>query len=387
MDLSHQRPDLAFEKMEPARHPVLDRDMGDAPLRPVMDVVRERDLLLTYPYQSFDHLIRLLREAAIDPSVTAISMTLYRAARRSQVVYALYNAARNGKRVFVSIELQARFDEKNNIKISQFLSEAGVTVVYGVPPMKTHAKLLLIERKDGLIAGLSTGNYNEVTARLYVDSLLLTTDRRLTGEVEDVFSFLDNASRLRTLPSPKYRHLLVSPFNTRRTILRMIEREKARKKDGYILIKVNHLTDDKVTRRLREAADAGVQMDLIVRTTYAMLPHKNIRAISILDRYLEHQRVYIFGRGEDRAVFMSSADLMERNLDWRVEVAFPVYDPALIDQVSDMMQIQVQDTYKARILDETQSNAYVSGRRGRKRGQYRTYDYFRKMADKALGPE
>ncbi len=371
-----QRPDLSFEKIPAARHPIL-----DGTRRPMLDMLAERDALITYPYQSFDHLVRLLREAAIDPDVRSIKLTIYRAAKNSQVVNALYNAARNGKRVFVSIELQARFDEEHNIEIAEKLMEAGATVVYGVPPMKTHCKLLLIRRKkDKLFAGLSTGNFNEVTGQLYVDSTLLTSDPRLTAEVDQVFDFLKMAARMRLVSSPPFKHLLVSPFNTRKTVMRLLNREKAKGKEGYVLLKVNHLTDQRVLQRIRASANAGVQMDLIVRTTCAITPQKNIRAISILDRYLEHQRVFIFGKGPDRVVYLSSCDLMERNLDWRVEVAFPIYDPVLQQQIVDLMQLQVFDTFKARIIDKKQSNPYVSLSKTGLRAQEDTHAYFNRLA-------
>jgi len=375
MRFPNHRADLSYDKMPPAPHPVLDRVD-----RPLMETIQEQDQLITYPYQSFDHLIRLLREAAIDPSVEEIKTTLYRAASPSQVVNALVNAARNGKHVFASIELQARFDEEHNIELAERLAEAGVTVVFGLPPMKVHSKLLLIKKGDLQFAGLSTGNFNEVTGRLYVDSALLTADPRLVTEVATVFEFLERASRMRILTPPRFKHLLVSPFNTRKVIAKGFEREKAKGEDGYVFIKVNHLTDKKIIRQIRDAADAGVKMDLVVRTTYALRPHENIRATSILDRYLEHQRIYIFGRGEDRSVFMSSADLMERNLDWRVEVAFPIYDERLKQQVADMMTLQVDDTCKARILDETQSNQYVGNATCKHRTQYDTYRFFKRLA-------
>ncbi|MCP4639727.1 MAG: polyphosphate kinase 1 [bacterium] len=382
MRFPSQRKDLVFETMETSPHPVLDRDRS-----PMYDTILQQDVLVTYPYQSFDHVIRLLREAAIDPAVEEIKMTLYRTARASQVVNTLVNAARNGKRVFVSIELQARFDEANNIEMAERLIEAGVKVAYGVPPRKVHAKLLYIRKKDSQIIGLSTGNYNEVTGRLYVDSILMTADKRLAVEVARVFDFLATAAKTQTFDLPKFKHLMVSPFNSRRAIMAELNKEKAKGEDGYVLMKVNHLTDKKVIRRIREAANAGVQMDLVVRTTYALRPHPNIRAISILDRYLEHQRVYVFGKGEDRRVYMGSADLMERNLDWRVEVAFPIYSEELKQQVVDMMELQVADTYKARVLDETQQNEYVSAGRARsKRVQYETHHYHARMfcqADKA----
>ena len=381
MRFPNHRHDLAFPKSEPAPHPIL-----DSVRVPMLDSIRQQDILVTYPYQSFDHVIRLLREAAIDPKVEEIKLTMYRAATRSHVVNALANAARNGKRIFVSIELQARFDEKNNIKISEFLAESGATVAYGVPPMKVHSKLLLIKRKGTMFAGLSTGNFNESTGRLYVDSMLLTADRRVATEVAEVFDFLEQASKMHTLTAPKFKHLLVSPFNSRKTLMKLIGREMDKGHDGYICLKVNHLTDDKIIKKIRDAADAGVQMDLIVRTTYAMLPHPNIRAISILDRYLEHQRIFLFGKGSDRKVFMSSSDLMERNLDWRVEVAFPIYDPRLQQEVADMLVLQVGDTYKARVLDETQSNLYVVAGNGQLQAQRATQEYFRKRALEAVSP-
>ena len=372
------RADLSFEDLEPCPHPVLDR----AKRVPILDVIDQRDILVTYPYQSFDHVIRLLREAAIDPDVDVIKMTLYRAARSSQVVNALVNAARNGKRVFVNIELQARFDEENNINISGRLVEVGATVAYGVPPKKTHAKLLYIEKKGKPYAGLSTGNFNEVTGRLYVDSALLTADKRICKEVNKVFDYLENAAGGQEVASPRFKHLLVSPFNSRSTFFKLIEREKVKGRNGYICLKVNHLTDDKMIKRLRDAADAGVRMELMVRTTYAMTPHPNIRATSILDRFLEHQRVYIFGRGENTNVFLSSADLMERNLDWRIEAAFPIYDPQLLKMVLHLIDFQIQDAFKARVLDEVQSNQYISDGNDGLRAQDATYAYFQKQGDK-----
>jgi len=372
-----KRADLAFKRMEPTSHPVLDYDES-----PMLDVLEKRDVMITYPYQSFDHVIRLLREAAIDPNVESIKMALYRSARKSQVANALANAARNGKKIFVTIELQARFDEENNIQISEKLSEAGAYVTFGVPPMKVHAKLLLIERKGTKIAGLSTGNFNEVTARMYVDSTLFTTDPRVTDDVEEVFTLLDRAARVRLLPTPQFKHLMVSPYNTRHKLLKLLNEQEKLGKDGYVLMKVNHLTDPKVLKKMRDTANAGVQMDLIVRTTYAMRPHPNIRAISILDRFLEHQRVYIFGKGDNAKIFMSSADLMERNFDWRVECAFPIYNPELKKQVADMMELQVRDTYKARILDEVQSNQYAQNGPEPLRAQAATHDYLRSLNGK-----
>ena len=374
MQFPGRRPDLAFEKLEAAKHPVL-----DGKRRPMLETMAERDLLITYPYQSFDHVIRLLREAAIDPRVEEIKMTMYRAAARSQVVNALTNAARNGKRVFVSVELQARFDEHHNIAMAEKLAEEGAQVAFGVPPMKVHSKLLLIKRGGAHYAGLSTGNFNEVTGKLYVDSILLTSDKRLTADVAAVFKVFEKCTAAPEMAAPKIKHLLLSPFNTRRTLLKLIDEQTAKGTDGYIFIKANHLTDRKLIKRIRAAADAGVAIDLVIRTTYAISQHPNIRAISILDRFLEHQRVYIFGRNEEKKVFMSSADLMERNLDWRVEVGFPILDPVLAEQVNGMMMLQVRDNHKARVLDQMQTNKYVENGQGHRRAQYATHRYLRRL--------
>jgi polyphosphate kinase len=310
-------------------------------------------------------------------------MTVYRVSKSSQIINALVNAAKNGKKVFVSVELQARFDEQNNIHMSQRLTEAGATVAFGVPPMKVHCKLLHILRKDGTIVGLSTGNYNEATAPIYVDSILMTADPRICKEVDRVFEFLQIASQAYTVQERRFSHLMVSPFTSRTSILHFINREMKKKENGYIFIKVNHITDEQIVEKLLEAADKGVKLDLIVRSTYAIRPHPNINVISILDRYLEHQRVYIFGRGAERNVFMSSSDLMERNLDRRVEVAFPIYDPVLQQQVIDTMAMQIRDNVKARVLDEKQSNQYVNGAQPPFRSQYETYRYFENLWDGA----
>lgn len=371
MQFPAQRQDLVFEPMEPHDHPVLDGNR-----RAMMDIMSERDVLLTYPYQSFDHVIRLIREAAIDPEVREIKITLYRVANHSQIVNALLNAARNGKRVVAVIELQARFDEQRNISNSARLQEVGATVLYGLPPMKVHAKLLLIDRGGKLFAALATGNFNETTARLYVDSILFTGKKRITGDVAAVFDFFESTTANRSLEPPKFKNLLVSPINMRKEFQRLIEEETKKKKDGYICFKTNHLTDNNIIRRLLEAAEAGVQVDLIVRTTCAIRPEPNIRAISILDRFLEHQRIYVFGRGEEARVYMSSSDLMERNLDWRVEAAFPILDSEIRGTVLDMVALQVADNCKSRDLDKNQENKYVCAGRGMRRAQYDIYAYF-----------
>lgn len=380
IDFPNRRPDLSYQPDPVSLHPTLGSEK-----EPVTKIVEERDVLITYPFQSFDNVIRLLRESAIDPDVSEIKMTIYRLAEESQVINALINAASNGKSVLVSIEIQARFDEERNIAFAERLSEAGATVVYGLPPMKVHGKLLLIKRKRKRFAGLATGNFNETTGRLYVDSVLLTADERITKEVEEVFDFLERAARIRLLTPPKFKHLLVAPFNLRKRFEKLIEEEKSKGKQGYILIKVNHLTDSRIAHKLRKAADAGVEIDLIVRTTHACPAHKNIRAVSIIGRYLEHQRIYVFGRGMDQTVLLGSADWMERNFDWRLEVAFPVFAKYIRKEIITLLHAQLKDNAKARILDDTQSNAYVK-RGGRKvDAQQRAVQYFTRLGKKALG--
>lgn len=375
IDFPNRRPDLSFTPDPVSQHPALSRvDI------PVTQAVDERDILVTYPFQSFDNVIRLLRESAIDPEVTEIKMTIYRLAKESQVVNALINAASNGKSVLVSIEIQARFDEERNIAFAERLMEAGATVVYGLPPMKVHGKLLLIKRRRKSYAGLATGNFNEATGRLYVDSVLLTADERITKEIEQIFDFLERAARIRLLTPPKFKHLLVSPFNLREKFEKLIETEKNKGKQGYILIKVNHLTDIRIVQKLRKAAEAGVQVDLIVRTTHAVPAHKNIRAISIVGRYLEHQRIYVFGRDLDQRIYLGSADWMERNFDWRLEVAFPVYAKYIRKEIMTLLENQLKDNAKARVLDDTQSNDYVK-RGGRKvDAQDRAVQYFARLS-------
>ncbi len=366
-----KRRDLLFEPLPSVEHPLL-RGFRT----PMLNIIEKQDILLTYPYQSFDYVQRLIRESAIDPNVEEIKITIYRVANQSKIINALINAARNGKKVFASIELQARFDEQQNIQIAERLSEAGVRVTYGVPPMKVHAKILLIKRKDRSFVGISTGNFNEKTAQQYVDSILLTSNPQITDEVEDAFKLLDRSSGLPPLTTPAFEYLWISPFSLRKSLNKLINREKDKGAEGYIFLKVNHLTDTKIIKKLREAADAGVHIDLVVRTTYAMSPHPNINAISILDRFLEHQRVYLFGKEPQSDIYLASADLMERNLDYRVECAFPVLALELKQQVLDMMSFQIHDNVKARILDERQTNRYVEHGKGTVRAQYATYEYF-----------
>ncbi len=375
-------PALEYEAQPPLRHPAL-KDS-----RSVMAVLRQNDVLIHLPYQSFDHVIDLLREAAIDPRVRAISMTLYRVARDSRVVNALISAIRNGKKVTVQLEVQARFDEEANIYWTRRLEEEGARLIGGVPGLKVHAKLALISRKEegGIVdyAIVGTGNFNESTARVYADHMLLTADRRITDEVRKVFSFLETNYR-----THRYQQLVVSPFDMRSRFHRLIQREIKHARAGvtaYIDVKLNSLVDREMIEQLYEASRAGVKIRLIVRGICSLVPgipgtSENIEVISIVDRYLEHSRIFFFANGGSERCFISSADWMTRNLDYRVEVATPVLDPALIAELRYYFNLQLRDTCKARIIDQARSNQYRRGSRNH-RAQVDTYRWLSRASSR-----
>jgi polyphosphate kinase len=380
---------LEFDPMEPARLPYLDK-----PGSSIFGKIRERDILLYYPYHSFRYVEDFLHTAALDPSVTSISMTLYRVASNSHVVNALINAARNQKQVTVVIELQARFDESANIRWSRVLGDAGVQVIFGIPGLKVHSKLILINRQeDGeerQYAHIGTGNFNESTARLYTDFSLLTADREIGKEVANVFDFIRHTYR-----RFRYRHLMVSPNTNRSGLMALIDTEIANAKAGRksgIFIKCNNLVDKPIVDKLYQASQAGVKIRLIVRGMFAMKAgvkglSENIRAISIVDRYLEHPRVFVFENAGDTKVFISSADLMTRNLDFRVEVTCPIYDPAAKQLILDVLELQWRDRAKARLLDEEQTNKLVPrGNRRKLRSQEHLHDLINTWSD-AFGVE
>ncbi|MDM8002806.1 MAG: polyphosphate kinase 1 [Bacteroidota bacterium] len=353
---------LNYPRLVPVRHPALEYG------RSILSVIRKRDILLYFPYHPFDHLIDLLREASIDPAVTSIQITLYRLARNSSVINALLNAARNGKSVTTVVELQARFDEEANILWGNKLTDEGVKVIYGVPGLKVHSKLCLITRVKGEVtqryAAVGTGNFNEDTASVYTDHLLLTSDKKITNEVFKAFSFFSANYR-----KDKFYHLLVSPFGLRNRMIALIENEIKNARDGkeaWIRIKINNLTDEEIISKLYKAGDAGVQVNLIVRGMFSMAPgakgvSENIKAISIVDRFLEHSRFMIFCNGGDELVYITSADIMPRNLDHRIEVTCPVWDTALKKEITDVFSIQWNDNVKARILDAEMTNTIPGG--------------------------
>jgi polyphosphate kinase len=381
---------LLYEKNKPIRHP-------DLPVnRSILEVIRSKDVMLCYPYHSFDHMIDLLREAAIDPNVTTIKMTLYRVAKNSNVVNALINAVKNGKSVTVVIELQARFDEMANIFWTQKLEEAGATIIDGVPGLKVHAKLCKITRMENDIpvtyACIGTGNFNESTAHVYSDHALLTSNQAITREVKDLFDFFEH-----TYKHISYDHLIVAPHFMRNKIYRLINTEIRNSKAGkqaYMYLKMNNLVDRRMIEKLYEASQAGVKVRMVTRGIGSLVPgvkglSENIEVTSIVDKYLEHSRVFIFCNDGDEKYFISSADWMVRNLDRRVEVAVPVYDRSIQEELKQFMEIQFADNTKARIINKEQDNKYVKRKRSSKirRAQDDLYKLFSNKASGKGGME
>ncbi|NNM04323.1 MAG: polyphosphate kinase 1 [Gemmatimonadetes bacterium] len=362
------REGLTRPPLEPLPHP----DLRNAPA--ILDAVRERDRMLHFPYQSFEYVVRFFQEAARDPGTRKIWITLYRVAEDSAVVEALIEAARNGIEVTCFVEVKARFDEARNLKWAGEMEEAGVRVFYSRPGIKVHSKIALVTREetDGNVdyGFLGTGNFNESTARVYADHALLTADTRLTKDLDQVFRFL-----WEEIEEPACEHLLVAPSRLREGLERAIEGEIAVARVGGIAgmaLKMNSLQDPKMIDLLYGAGQAGVRINLIVRGICCMRPGmpgfgENVKARSIVDRFLEHARIYRFFNGGSPLLLLSSADFMKRNLDRRVEVAFPVFDEAIREELEHSLHLQLSDNAKARILDADQTNTYVSRRVGEPR--------------------
>lgn len=380
---------LTYKKRKPAQHPELIHEKG-----PLIKTILNKDILLTYPFQTFQHIIDILREAAIDPKVVAIKINLYRVASNSQIINALISAAQNGVKVTVIIELKARFDEKNNIDWSNYLEDNGVNVLFGVQNLKVHSKLFLIKRKSGnktqLIAHVGTGNFHEKTANIYTDCSFLTADKAITREVEKVFRIFKN-----NFDRSMFRELLVSPFNIRRKINALIDREIKHAQNGekgHIIIKLNNLVDGKIIKKLYEASNAGVKIECIIRGICALVPgiknqSENITVRSIVGQYLEHTRILWFNNMGDEAYYISSADWMTRNLDRRIEVTAPVYDPDLQKDLKFMLDACLKDNQKARIIDIEQKNKNVkSDLKEKFNSQDAIYSYFKAKA-KAIKKE
>ncbi len=376
-------PHLEFSSTPPLRHPSL------KPRRGMLKQIENKDYMLHVPYQDFNHFIGLLHEAAIDPEVKSIKMTIYRMARHSRVINALSNALKNGKQVTVVIELQARFDEQYNINWSRRLEEAGAKVLFGIPGLKVHCKLALITRKQKgkttHCACVSTGNFHEGNARVYTDTILFTSDPRITREVDKVFDYFEN-----TYKFPSYRHLLVSPHYMRRKFMNLIQKEidfASKGRDAWIMIKVNSLVDTAMIKKLYQASAAGVKIRMVVRGICSLIPglpglSENIEVVSVVDKYLEHSRIFIFANGGEEKYYISSADWMTRNLDSRVEVACPVYDSELRKDLKMIIEEGLRDNVKARIINIAQDNPYRERKENeaRRHSQQVLYEYYQGLS-------
>jgi polyphosphate kinase len=374
-------PSLEHKKLPIIPHPALDED------RSIISVLKKQDVLLFTPYHDFGKVIRLLREAAIDPKVRVLKVTLYRLASQSRIISALVNAAKNGKDVTVFIELQARFDEANNIKWTNMLRAEGIKVVSGVPGLKVHSKLTLIRRDEGKeklvdYCVVGTGNYHEGTAKIYTDYHLLTSKKQITKEVRKVFTFIESPYK-----QYNYKHLLVSPNSTREGIFALIDREIAHARAGReakFWVKINSVSDHEMIAKLYEASASGVSIRMIVRGINCIdFSNKalsgTIEAISIVDRFLEHTRAFCFHNNGQSEYYISSADWMTRNLNRRVEVTVPIYDDKIKRQLRDHFEILWKDNTKSRIFDANQSNAYRKLNGPKIRAQLDMHAYVKKQ--------
>ncbi|MDC5823003.1 polyphosphate kinase 1 [Vibrio europaeus] len=351
------------------------------------DAIKAQDILLHYPYHTFEHISEWVRQASFDPKVLSIKINIYRVAKDSRLMNSLIDAVHNGKAVTVVVELQARFDEEANIEWSKVLTEAGVHVIFGVPGLKIHSKLLLISRRENdeivRYAHIGTGNFHEKNARIYTDFSLLTADSELTNEVRGVFNYIENPYR-----PIKFHHLIVSPRNSRKQLYRLIDNEIANAEQGLkaeLTLKANNLVDKGLVNKLYEASGAGVKIRMIIRGMCSLVPgvegvSDNIKIISIVDRFLEHPRVMVTYNNGDPQVYISSADWMTRNIDHRIEVATPIRDERLKQRIIDIINIHFTDTVKARWIDKEMSNSYVArGNRKKVRSQIAIYDYLKNI--------
>ena len=351
----------------------------------ILSKIAKKDYLINTPYQSYSYLIKFLREAALDPKVTSIKITLYRLAKNSQIISSLINAAKNGKRVVVQIELQARFDEASNISYAEIMQQEGIELIFGVKGLKVHSKICIIERtetgKSKRYGFISTGNFNESTAKIYTDLTLFTSHQQILKDVDKIFEFFNVNYRLH-----RYKHLIVSPHYTRSKINKLIDREIMNAQLGrnaYMHLKMNSLSDFAIIDKLYDASNAGVKIKLQVRGICSLIPgvkgmSENIEAISIVDNFLEHSRCFIFCNNDEPEVFISSADFMTRNLDGRVEVTCPIYDEDCKNQIINSFNVGWKGNVKARLHSEKLDNIYRKRKENEPifRAQFETYNYF-----------
>ena len=376
---SLQRKDLLYTKIEPLSIPGLSLE------RSIFKALDERDYLMYTPFHSFSFIIKFLREAALDPGVNTIKITIYRLSQLSNVASSLINAAKNGKKVLVQIELQARFDETNNIIYAEKMQAAGVELIFGIPGLKVHSKICVVEKinrgKKKRYGFISTGNFNEDTAKVYTDYTLLTSNPKILKEVNKVFNFLQVHYKLK-----KYKHLIVSPHYTHNNLFKLINTEIENKKAGLpsrIRLKLNAITNFQMIDKLYEASCAGVPIEMIVRGICCLIPgvkgqSENIEVRSIIDRYLEHTRVYSFENGGNPKVYISSADFMTRNIENRVEVAAPIYDPLLKNEIHEVFDIAWNDNVKSRNVNGIHHNQFIRNTKPSIRSQWEIFEYYKR---------
>ncbi|MCB0449916.1 MAG: polyphosphate kinase 1, partial [Confluentibacter sp.] len=376
------RTDLMYSKIEAL--PIKGLSLESS----IFEAIKQKDYLLHAPYQTFSYIVKFLREAALDPKVRTIKITIYRLAQISDIASSLINAAINGKQVTVSIELQARFDEQANINYAQQMEDEGINLVFGVKGLKVHSKMCIIEREEGKklkrYGFISTGNFNESTAKVYTDYTLFTSDQRILKDVTKIFSFFESNYKIF-----RYKHLITSPHHTKKSIFKLIDAEIQNVKngnEGLIRLKMNSISSYNMVDKLYEASNAGVKIEMIIRGICCLVPgikgmSENIEVISVVDKFLEHSRVYIFGNNGNTKVYISSADWMTRNIENRVEVSCPIYDEAIKQEIIDTFNICWSDNVKARVLNASQENEYKINDKEKVRSQFETYNYYLKKLE------
>jgi polyphosphate kinase len=376
------RTDLLYDRIKPL--PVKGLSLQES----IFTTVAKKDYLVYTPYHTFSYVVKFLREAALDPKVRTIKITIYRLAQISHVASSLINAAKNGKYVTVSIELRARFDEEANINYAEQMQDAGVNMLFGVPGLKVHSKMCVIEREEDhklkRYGFISTGNFNESTAKFYTDFTLLTSNSKILKDINKVFNFLEVNYIVN-----RYKHIIASPHYTKAKLFHLIDKEIENAKNGktaYIKLKMNSISSYKMVDKLYEASRAGVKIQMIVRGLCCLVPgvegmSENIEIISIVDKFLEHTRLYVFSNNDDPLVYISSADWMTRNIEHRVEVSCPIYDEGLKQELQDLFEICWNDNVKARHINETQDNTYRRNDKPKVRAQFDTYNYYLKKLE------
>ena len=372
------RTDLLYDKITPLQ--VKGLSLQDS----IFESIAKKDYLQYAPYHTFTYVVKFLREAALDPKVKSIKITIYRLAQISHVASSLINAAKNGKKVTVSMEIQARFDEEANIAYAEQMQREGVNLIFGVQGLKVHSKMCVIEREEGKKSKrygfISTGNFNESTARVYTDFTLFTANQKILKDINKVFNFFEVNYKIY-----RYKHIITSPHYTKDKFFRLIDNEIENVKQGkpaFIKLKMNSISSYKMIDKLYEASKAGVKIQMIVRGICCLVPgvkgvSENIEVISIVDKFLEHTRLYIFCNNNDTKVYISSADWMTRNIDNRVEVSCPIYQDDIKQELLDIFDICWNDNAKARLLDKTQKNNYRKNDKPKLRSQFATYDYLK----------